>query len=208
MQTQTEVEHHFLVNDKTRNIHDQSDLKWLRGRQQTDTPISLNDIQRTIRKLEVEVPEETQLNKTLLTDMPESALTKVQWFFNHTIAMVYFPDKCNTGMLKFIPKSNTDHANTINYKSISLLEITGKILKKIISTLLKEFLDTQHITRQHGFRNNTGTDTGLNWGFTFMILRRDRRRCLTFPNRGPWSICMKIGWWLAIWLQSWNIGRI
>lgn len=77
--------------------------------------------------------------------------------------MGYFPDKFKTAIIKMIPKPNTDHSNPINYRPISLLEVTGKVLEKIINKRLREYLETNNIlsNTQHGFRNNRGTDTAL-----------------------------------------------
>lgn len=98
-----------------------------------------------------------------MTNLPLSALTKLQWIFNHALSTGYFPLKFKTAIIKLIPKPNTDHTNPINYRPISLLEVTGKFLEKIINNRLKYHLETHNILKdtQHGFRNQRGTDTAL-----------------------------------------------
>lgn len=73
---------------------------------------------------------ETKINKTIIKNLPDSAITKLQWIFNHTLSMGLFPNKFKTVIIKLLPKPQTDNTNPINYRPISLLEVTGKILEK------------------------------------------------------------------------------
>lgn len=77
--------------------------------------------------------------------------------------MGYFPIKFKTALIKLIPKPDTDQTNPLNYRPISLLEVTGKFFEKIINTRLKTHLEANNMLTdmQHGFRNNRGTDTAL-----------------------------------------------
>ena len=63
-----------------------------------------------------------------------------------------------------IPKGNKPTTEPANYRpSISLLEVPGKILEKIIHQRLRTDLELNTIlpTTPHGFRSNRGTDTAL-----------------------------------------------
>lgn len=62
-----------------------------------------------------------------------------------------------------LPKPNTDTRDPKNFRPISLLEVPGKILKKIINKRLRDFLENNNIIngKQHGFRAARGTDTAL-----------------------------------------------
>lgn len=77
--------------------------------------------------------------------------------------MGYYPRKFKTAIIKLLPKSDTDHTNPINYPPISLLEVTGKILEKIINNRLRTHLERKNLLNdtQHGFRMKRGTDTAL-----------------------------------------------
>ena len=52
--------------------------------------------------------------------------------YNASFATGYFPNIFKKAVIKFIPKENKPLKNPINYRPISLLEIPGKILEKII----------------------------------------------------------------------------
>ena len=77
--------------------------------------------------------------------------------------MGYFPKQFKTGTIKLLPKPNTDHTQPINYRPISLLEVTGKILEKIINKRIIQYLEFNNLlpTTQHGFRRGRGTDTAI-----------------------------------------------
>ena len=63
----------------------------------------------------------------------------------------------------FIPKGNKSQYNIKNYRPISLLDIHGKLLDKILTNRLTRQLELNGHTndRQHGFRKNRGTHTAL-----------------------------------------------
>ena len=56
-----------------------------------------------------------------------------------------------------------DSENVENYRPISLLSILSKILEKVVSNQLVEFLESNHLLadEQHGFRPNLSTETAL-----------------------------------------------
>lgn len=145
------------------NTYDLSDTNRLQGNATIDTLISTTEIQSTIKSFKNDTPGEIPINKSVLNNLPLSAITKLQWIFNHSLSMGYFPNKFKNAIIKLIPKPNTDHTNPINYRPISLLEVTGEILEKIINNRLKNHLETHNILKdtQHGFRNNRGTDTAI-----------------------------------------------
>ena len=95
--------------------------------------------------------------------LPHEAIDVLQALFNHTLSAGYFPETYKTAILKFIPKSNTDPTNPINYRPISLLEVTGKILEKIINKRLRNTKEECHNLphNQHGYRVGRGTDTAI-----------------------------------------------
>ncbi len=81
--------------------------------------------------------------------------------------MRYFPELYKTAIIKLIPKQGTDHSSPINYRPISLLEVTGKILEKIINKRIRQFLEEHEKlpNMQHGFRRGRGTDTATTIAF-------------------------------------------
>lgn len=71
--------------------------------------------------------------------------------------MGYFPNIFKAAIIKLLPKPNTDHTNPINYIPISLLEVSGKVLEKIINRRLIHHLEIYDLlpNTQHGFRRGT-----------------------------------------------------
>ena len=63
----------------------------------------------------------------------------------------------------FIPKVTSSQHHVENYRPISLVNIQGKILDKILNRRLKDSLEINNVTdtRQNGFRQNRGTHTTL-----------------------------------------------
>ncbi|KAF2343476.1 Reverse transcriptase domain [Trinorchestia longiramus] len=63
----------------------------------------------------------------------------------------------------FLPKPSTSQHKIKNYRPISLLDIHGKLLDKILTYRLTDHLTTHNIynKRQHGFRHGRGTHTAL-----------------------------------------------
>lgn len=62
------------------------------------------------------------INKTILKNLPETAVTSLQRILNHALSMGYFPDRLETAVIKLLPKHNTDHTKPINYRPIPLLQ--------------------------------------------------------------------------------------
>ena len=158
-----EMERYWMENERLRTIYETSDNTRLDGTLEISSLITLTNIQETIKSFKNNTPGETQINKTILQHLPEKALAYIQILFNHAISMGYHPQKFKTAIIKFIPKANTNPTNPANYRPISLLEVTGKILEKIMNNRLRNFLEHNNKLpcTQHGFRSNRGTDTAL-----------------------------------------------
>lgn len=92
------IEEYLDNNTEICSTFDTSDITRLQGDQHTSILITINEIQATIRTFTNDPPGETNINKSTLKNLPESALLKLQWLFNHTLSMGYFPKKlksCN-----------------------------------------------------------------------------------------------------------------
>lgn len=158
-----EVERYLNANEEKITTYQRSDLNRLQGAYNIDTLITQDEIKTIMNTFKNNTLGETNINKIILKNMPESAITKLQTIFNLTLSLGHFPTKFKTALAKMIPKSNSDNTDPKNYRPISLLEVPGKILEKIINRRLREFLESNNILteKQHGFRTSTGTDTAL-----------------------------------------------
>lgn len=158
-----EIEGYWLNNEEQRTPFPSSDINRITGREEIDTLISTAEIKYAIKSFKNNTPGESPINKLILKNLPDSAIENLKTLFNLTVSTGYFPDKFKTAIIKLLPKANTDQTNPINYRPISLLEVTGKILEKIINKRLRNYLEqNNHLPSfQHGFRRNRGTDTAL-----------------------------------------------
>lgn len=75
--------------------------------------------------------------------------------------MGYFPNIFKHAKIKLIPKPNKTATDPLNFRPISLLEVTGKIFEKIINKRTRKYLETNNILppQQHGFRQLRPTET-------------------------------------------------
>ena len=87
----------------------------------------------------------------------------LQYIYNHALSAGYFPDALKIATLIFIPKGNKSQHDVKNYRPISLLEIHGKILDRLLQSRLYNHLETNNKIhpKQHGFRQFRGTGTAL-----------------------------------------------
>ncbi len=116
--------------------------------------ISISELNRIINSFKNNTPIESQINKVILQKLPASAISKLKRIYNHSLTIGYFPDELKTTLLKFIPKSNSDITNPVNFPPISLLETTGKILDKCLNNRVRDLLEEKQFypNSQHGFR--------------------------------------------------------
>ena len=82
---------------------------------------------------------------------------------NVCLASGYFPTKFKEAIITLTPKQGKNPAVPLNYRPISLLEVPGKILEKIINNRLRNHLETTNRAncRQFGFRKGKSTTTAI-----------------------------------------------
>ena len=160
---EAEVEGYLTHNETNTVAFERSDLNRLQGANYIDTLITKEEMKAVIKSFKNNTPGESNINKIIIKNIPERAITLLQKIFNHSLSLGYFPKKFKTALIKLIPKANSDSKDPKNYRPISLLEVPGKILEKIVNKRLRDFLERNNIItdKQHGFRTSRGTDTAL-----------------------------------------------
>ena len=141
-----------------------TDLSRLDPNNSLTKPVTRYDIISTIKEFKNnKAPGESGINKILLIQLPNSAIDRLQDIVNLSISMGYFSIVLKNGIIILIPKPGKDHKNPINYRLITLLEIPGKILEKIINKRLHKFCERNEIFHkdQYGFRAGKGTDLAI-----------------------------------------------
>ena len=94
-------------------------------------PVTRFDIIFTIKEFKNnKVPGESGINKILLIQLSDSAINRLKDIVNLSISIGYFSIVLKNGIIILIPKPGKDPKNPINYRSITLLEVPGKIIEK------------------------------------------------------------------------------
>ena len=78
-------------------------------------------------------PGKSGIKKIMLINLPEIALIKYKDIINATLSLGYFPIILKNGFIISIPKPGKDGKNPISYHPITLFELPGKILERVIN---------------------------------------------------------------------------
>ena len=84
-------------------------------------------------------------------------------FFNILVNIGYFPSPWKAAKAIVIPKPGKSPLNPNNYRPISLLSCIGKLFERVLSTKIRNYLESNKVlnNNQSGFRNNKGTFNAL-----------------------------------------------
>ena len=105
---------------------------------------------------------------------------KLKELFNLTLSIGYFPRAYKIAILCLIQKEGKNPTDPINYRPISLLEVTGKILERIINDRLVKYLEENGImnNNQYGFRRGRGTQLALATLYeTIALSQKEKHGC-------------------------------
>ena len=141
-----------------------ADLSRLDPNNDLTKPVTTYDIISTIKEFKNnKAPGESGISKILLIQLPNSAIDRLKDIVNLSISMGYFSIVFKNGIIILIPKPGKDPKHPINYRPITLLEVSGKILEKIINKRLHKFCERNDIfhKEQYGFRSGKGTDIAI-----------------------------------------------
>jgi len=155
------IEQYMHNNRQLNTCYNNSDLTRLDNNDMP--PITMDELTNTIKTFKQKAPGPTGITTIQIRQLPINMKQYLLDIFNHAISTGYFPDKIKHANFIFIPKPNKSPHQVENYRPISLLDVHGKILDKILNTRLNRHLNRHNILhpRQHGFRQQRGTDTAL-----------------------------------------------
>ena len=91
---------------------EKSDLDRLDLNNYLTKPITNNDIKQIIKDFKHRAPGKSGINKIMLINIPDIAITKYKDILNATLSMGYFPIILKNGMIILIPKPGKDAKNT------------------------------------------------------------------------------------------------
>ena len=126
--------------------------------------ITNDDIIQIIKEFKNnKAPGKSKINKIMLLQMPITATDRFRKILNATLSMGYFPIIFKNGIIILIPKPGKDSKDPANYRPITLLEIPGKVLERLINRRLHRFCESGNVfhSNQYGFRAGNGTDIAL-----------------------------------------------
>ncbi|ROT69813.1 Histone H2B [Penaeus vannamei] len=108
-------------------------------------------------------PGASNINKLIMQHLPPIMLARLRHIFNAALATGYFPSRFKRATLVLIPKPGKPPHEVTSFRPISLLEVPGKMLERLITHRLKTHLENNntHNTRQHGFRPHRGTGSAI-----------------------------------------------
>lgn len=164
-------------NENFNEEHENTVNEWMQDKINEITPnetVNLNripdeeriterELLHSLRKFKEKSPGLTGITRNVLMNLPQNGIDTLLNIYNASLSAGYFPDDLKNTKMIFIPKEGKDKKEIINYRPISLLEVTGKLFEKILNNRLLTYLEDKNIlnTRQHGFRKRRGTHTAL-----------------------------------------------
>lgn len=108
--------------------------------------IEIDEIQKIIRSLKpFKAPGIDSIQNVLLKNLPIAAIAWLTNVFNKCLSLSYWPK--NFKMAKVIPilKAGKPPTDATSYRPISLLNATGKLLKRLVHTQLIKFVEERNL---------------------------------------------------------------
>ena len=126
-------------------------------------PISHTEVTDVIKAMEHKAPGPNKLTANQLKNLPPNMTNFLTEIFNHSLSAGYFPNSYKHATMTLIAKAGTSGTAVKDKRPISLLNVDGKLLDKILNKRLYTFLEENNLQneRQHGFRRNRGTQTSI-----------------------------------------------
>ena len=151
------------LNERTERItpHNNSDINRLNIN--NCPPISHTEVTDVIKAMKHKAPGPNKLTANQLKNLPPNMTNFLTEIFNHSLSAGYFPNSYKHATMTLIPKACTSGTAVKDKRPVSLLNVDGKLLDKILNKRLYTFLEENNLQneRQHGFRRNRGTQTAI-----------------------------------------------
>ena len=151
------------LNERTERITPRNNSDMNRLNINNCPPISHTEVTDVIKAMKHKAPGPNKLTANQLKNLPPNMTNFLTEIFNHSLSAGYFPNSYKHATMTLIPKAGTS-GTAVKYKRpISLLNVDGKLLDKILNKRLYTFLEENSLQneRQHGFRHNRGTQTAI-----------------------------------------------
>lgn len=155
----------------------------LNDREEAHITTNLREVKDLIKHLPRKAPGISQINKQILSQVPDKTLQDLVTIYNASLQTGVFPTPFKHSIIIPIQKPNKPNQPQ-NYRPISLLEVPAKILERIAIQPLLFLLEDDNIlnTAQHGFRALRGTDTALAILYETISVK-SRSKAITIASR-------------------------
>lgn len=157
-----------VINYMNENIHRTSpfhtaDTDRLTGQTHLDCEISSVELTDVIRGSKMTCSGSSKINKNVLSHLPGYAWSRLRNVFNAALSAGYFPDRFKAAEMRMIVKPGKVPTLPDRYRPISLLEVPGKLLERVLERRFRVHLEKSDLynEEQYGFRRGRGTTSAI-----------------------------------------------
>ena len=163
MEHEVRVNNYIRDNDERIRHFETANLERLNEADVMTRPVTTGDVKRIIKSFKNKAPGKSGITKLILVNLPEEAYLNYTTIINYALSMGYFPIIFKEGIIILILKPGKDPTKANSYRPITLLEIPGKILERILNERIQGFAEAngKFHPNQFGFRKGKGTETAL-----------------------------------------------
>ena len=117
-------------------------------------------------------------------------------FTNLSFFMGYYPSIFKNGLFVFSHKTGKDPRNAENYRPITLLEVPGKLVERLINDRASRFFEENSLynPQQFGFCRGKGTDTAMAVAYVSIALTQQKRQHCNIVCRDVLRPSTESGW--------------
>ncbi|CAH2230213.1 jg7919 [Pararge aegeria aegeria] len=127
------------------------------------TPTDEHEVENIIMSLQNDkAPGIDGLSNALLKEIKDVIISPLTTIFNQSLLTGVFPEQWKIACIKPIYKAGTKNSPQ-NYRPISLLTAFSKLLEKVVSNRLNNFIEANNLisSRQFGFRSGKSTEDAV-----------------------------------------------
>lgn len=172
-----------FINDNEPSItpYEYADLERLNAENYMTRPTTRREIKQIIKDLKNnKAPGLSGINKVILLNIPDIAIDRFVEILNLTMSMGYFPVLYKNGIIVLVVKPGKNGRDPTDYRPITLLEIPGKLLERVLNSRLQKFCERNNIYHydQYGFRAGLGTELAIAKIYeTVALNQKEKQHC-------------------------------
>ena len=160
--------------------YEYADLNRLEAENPLTRPVTAEDVVTIINSFKNKAPGISGVGRRILKELPRVAIERFALLTNLMISMGYYSIIFKNGLLVFTQKPGKDPKFPENYRPITLLEVPGKIIERILDNRMRRFCTDNNLfnTHQYGFRRGLGTDIAIATAYEkIAINQREKQHC-------------------------------